>query len=500
MVVRERVALGIGGVVFATQPRRKAPVLQVKTVFQISGLQVLRISKGVAVAFILLPLSTVERERTEIIGLAGIAVFGARHQLCFRSELPGDTRFSRDDEEGQKLPVLHTLFRYGLQRFIEVVILEIVFTGIERLTDITQEKQRMLMAGAKVMPEVDTGVEKVHGLLDNLAIVGQPDLWCITTADTRVAHLVLVFSIMIIPEIGREFVVISEVIVEIGRDVAIQVVHLVLGISRIIYFVLAVVGVFVHQQTAAAHGGTASDVETELTLVVSILHVRLRTEVGRKIEIAADGQLRSCLALPGGEDAQHTSRAFGGKLGRRVGDDFYLLDFFRANGLEIVHQPLAGELYLPIVDHHLNTRDAIDGQTAAAMPHAGQLVEQRLSTVAYAEDAVADVHDGAVTFVSDGGSHPRHVDLAQRIAVGLQADGAKVGRGSGPQLRLVAHVGHLGDDASYIAGNDEIATLVAHASGKERRVGGREQHHIGILGGLTLVVNHAALVSQCCLL
>ena len=90
--------------------------------------------------------------------------------------------------------------------------------------------------------------------------------------------------------------------------------------------------------------------------------------------------------------------------------------------------------------------------------------------------------------------------MAQRIAVGLQADGAKVGRGGSPQLRLVAHVGHLGDDAPRIAGNDEIAALVAHASGKERGVGGREQHHVGILGGLAPFVNHAPLVSQCCLL
>lgn len=95
---------------------------------------------------------------------------------------------------------------------------------------------------------------------------------------------------------------------------------------------------------------------------------------------------------------------------------------------------------------------------------------------------------------------PLYRHAFQRIAVSLQAYCAEIGRGGSPQLRLVAHIGHLGDDAPGIAGNDKVATLVAHATGKKRGVGGREQHHVGILGGLPLVVDHAAFVPQHCLL
>ena len=130
------------------------------------------------------------------------------------------------------------------------------------------------------------------------------------------------------------------------------------------------------------------------------------------------------------------------------------------------------------------------------MPHARQLVEQRLSVVARAEDAMADVHYCAVALVGNSGAYPRHVYLVQRELVGLQTDSTEVRRGCCPLPRLIAHVAHPRDDAACVAGNDEVSALVAHATGDKRGVGGREQHYVGVFCRLAFLVDDAALVAQ----
>ena len=131
---------------------------------------------------------------------------------------------------------------------------------------------------------------------------------------------------------------------------------------------------------------------------------------------------------------------------------------------------------------HNRDRLVVHAEHGHAAHHLDAVHSERVGVVGH--EILQPVH-----LASDHPSHPFHVDLLQRVAVGREAKRAQRAHVDRAPQRPIAHKRHPQQRPPAVAWHHKVAAFVAHTAGHEAGIRGVEQGHVGVGHGYSLGIN-----------